>query len=505
MNAEATAPSPTLPLPQPRLKPVNRQQVCLRMIDPEQLVEEGHPVRAIWDLLGRLDWSGFAAGIRAVEGRPGRDASNPRVLIALWLYALSRGVREARFLDEWSQYEPGCQWLLGLGRINYHTLADFVVDHGAALDRLFVDLLQVLMSEGLADLERVAHDGTKIRASASRRSFQREERLGECKKLAEEHWEALKQEAADPQLRAARRQARQRAARERVERLRRAEEELKRRQAEAEAEAENLRASVTDPDARVMRQGEGGFAPSYNAQISTDACQGVILAYEVSQAGEDSHELQPALERIEANTGQRPKQILVDGGYTTRQNILATAQQPTELVGSLGEDRSKSKLQRQGVSAEFMPERFRFKETKNCFTCPAGKSLHYETSKKLAGATEKHYRAQASDCQACPFAPQCCPKMVQRGRGRLLTKTEEDPPVAEFRRKMGQSHYQEVYRQRAQVAEFSHACLKEKKGLRKFLRRGLVKVRAELAWACLSCNVSIWTRRVWKVSLQSPT
>ena len=271
-------PSPTAPPGERklRLKPVDRQQVCLQMIDPDRLVEEDHPVRAIWDLLGRLDLSPFLEGIKAVEGRPGRDHSDPRVLIALWLYALSRGVREARALDQWAQYEPGCQWLLGLGRINYHTLSDFVTQHQAALDELFVQLLQVLMSEGLADLERVAHDGTKIRASASRGSFKREERLAECRKLAEEHLAALKQQP-QTELSAARRQAQQRAARERLERIGRAEEELK-RQAEQRAEAAKLRASVSDPQARVMRQSEGGFAPSYNVQISTDARQGVIVA-----------------------------------------------------------------------------------------------------------------------------------------------------------------------------------------------------------------------------------
>ena len=499
-------PSPTAPPVRRklRLKPVNRHQVCLRMIDPDRLVEEDHPVRAIWDLLGGLDLNPFLEGIKAVEGQPGRDRSDPRVLIALWLYALSRGVREARALDQWAQYEPGCQWLLGLGRINYHTLSDFVTHYQAGLDQLFVQLLQVLMSEGLADLERVAHDGTKIRASASRGSFKREERLAECRKLAEQHLAALKQ-PPERELSAARRQAQQRAARERLERIRRAEEELKRQAEQPKAEAEKVRASVSDPEARRMRQSDGGFAPSYNAQISTDARHGVIVAYDVSQAQEDSQELQSALQRIEENTGRLPDQTLVDGNYTTRRNIVQTAARPTELIGSLGEDRSQNKLRRHGVSPEFMSEHFIFDAAQNRFTCPAGKPLSYKSSKKLAGATEKHYRAKPSDCKACQFASQCCPKMVQGGRGRLLIKTDEDPKVAEFRRKMGQPKYQEIYRRRAPVAEFSNACLKEKKGLRRFLRRGLAKVRTEAAWACLSCNVSIWIRLHWKITLQAAT
>jgi len=485
----------------PRLKAVDRQQIRLRAIDPERLVEEDHPVRAIWELLGQMDLRPFAAGLKAVEGRPGRDACDPRVIIALWLYALSRGVREARALDEWSQYEPGCQWLLGLGRINYHTLSDFVSEHAAALDQLFVQVLQVLMAAGAADLQRVAHDGTKIRAAASRKSFKRQERLAESRRRAEEHLRALQQQAPG-QWTAAQRQAQERAARERRERVRQAEEELQRQQAEkAPAEQAQVKASVTDAEARIMRQGDGGFAPSYNAQVSTDSTAGVIVGYDATPAKEDSHELSAALERVAANSGQQPAQILVDGGYTTRENIMATATGPTELIGALGENRTCNQA-RHGVQPEFFPQHFVYAAEHDGFTCPVGKFLAYRKSKKLVGATEKQYQAKASDCRDCPLRAQCCP---QAKRGRVVTRTEEDAQVAAFRQKMQRPEYRAIYRQRAQVAEFSNACLKQKRGLRRFLRRGLAKVRAELAWACLSCNVAIWIRRVWKVTLQAAT
>jgi transposase len=471
-----------------------------RAIDVECLIEADHPVRAIWELLGKLNLSGFAAGIKAVEGRPGSDRSDPRVLIALWLYALSRGVREGRALDQWAQYEPGCQWLLGLGRINYHTLSDFVTAQAASLDTLFVDLLQVLMSEGLADLERVAHDGTQIHADASRASFQRQERLAQCRKLAEEHLAALDEELRQESS-PARRQAKQRAAQERLERLRAAEGELKRQQAsKTAAEQAEVRVSITDPEVRKMRQADGGFAPSYNVQISTDCQQGVIVGYDLIQSGEDGQEWAAARQRIEQNTGQAAKQLLVDGSYTTRQNILEAAQGPSELIGSLGEDRSQAKLRRRGVGPEFFSDRFVFDAQRNQYTCPAGKTLVFKNRQKLVGATEKRYVARASDCQSCPFRTQCCPG--KQPRGRLVFRIEEHPQVAAFRAKMQRGEYRQIYRQRSQVAEFSHACLKQKRGLRKFLRRGLKKGRTELAWACLSCNVAIWVRRVWKVSLQ---
>ena len=190
-----------------------------------------------------------------------------------------------------------------------------------------MELLHVLMSEGLADLERVAHDGTKIHADASRASFQREERLAQCRQIAEEHLAAL-----DEQLRqeasADRRQAKQRAAMERRERLRAAAAELQRQQAEkAATEQAQVRMSITDPEARKMRQADE-LPPSYNAQISTNCRQGVIVGYDLIQSGEDCQELAAARQRIEQNTGQAPKQLLVDGSYTTRQNILESAPGP---------------------------------------------------------------------------------------------------------------------------------------------------------------------------------
>ena len=402
---------------------------------------------------------------------------------------------EARARDAWAQYEPGGQWLLGLGRINYHTLADFVTAHAAALDELFVQVVHVLMNEKLVDLERVAHDGTKIRAAASRSSVKREQRLAECRRLTEEHLAALQKQSAE-ELSADRRKAQQRAARERRERVRRAQQELERQQAEkAAAEAEQVRVSVTDPDARKMRLGDGGFAPSYNAQISTDSWSAVIVACGVRQAQEDSGELSATVERIEKNTGQTPRQVLVDGSYTTRKNIIGMPEGAPELIGSLGENRSQNKQARRGISPEFFSQRFAFDAARNGYTCPAGKFLAYQSRKQLVGATEKHYRAQPGDCQACPFCAQCYPKAKQ---GRLVIRTEEHPKVAAFRQKMQRDEDRQIYRQRGPAAEFSNACLKEKRGLRKYLRRGLAKVRAETAWACLSCNVAIWIRRVWK-------
>ena len=162
-----------------RLKCVNRQQMILRAVDGEKLIEPDHPARAIWELVGRLDLSGFTAAIESVEGEAGRPAYDPRLLISLWIYAYSEGVSSAREVARRCEYHPAYQWLTGCEGVNHHSLSDFRVGHQAELDQLFAQVLGVLSAEGLIRLERVMHDGTKVKALASGKSFRREKTLRE--------------------------------------------------------------------------------------------------------------------------------------------------------------------------------------------------------------------------------------------------------------------------------------------------------------------------------------
>ena len=127
--------------PQPRVKAINRQQLQLHPIEVDRLVEDDHPVRAIWELVGRMNLAPCYAAIKAVEGVGGREATDPRLLISLWVFAYSDGVSAAREIERRLGYHPAYQWLAGLQVLNYHTLADFRTQHQAALHGLFVDVL----------------------------------------------------------------------------------------------------------------------------------------------------------------------------------------------------------------------------------------------------------------------------------------------------------------------------------------------------------------------------
>ena len=485
---------------EPRLQRVNRKQMLLRAVNVEQLIPDDHPARAIWELVGRLDRTPFYQEIEAVEGVAGRPALDPQLLISLWIYAYSEGVSSAREIARLCEFDPAYQWLTGLEAINHHTLSDFRVDHQVALDKLFTQVLGLLSAEGLITLQRVMHDGTKVKACAGGDTFRREEKL-------RAHMEMARQQVAqmgDPRSEELSRRvakARERAAREKQQRLELALEELEKLRAtktsqEAKQEA---RVSETDPEARIMKQADGGFAPCYNVQISTDATHGMIVGVDVSQSGTDYGQLVGAVEKVEENLSRAPEQVVVDGGFTGRENILAMDSKGVDLIGSLGDGAAQAacQMERRGVDPAFHPEAFTYNPESNTYSCPAGKTLVHAGKEKRVGVIHHKYRAPAADCAVCRWKPKCCPqKTVQ---GRTIVREEEAAAVAAFRAKMQTAEAKQIYRQRGAVAEFPNAWIKAKMGLRQFHLRSLLKVKMEAVWACLTYNIQQWIRLRWRV------
>ena len=481
-----------------RRKAINRQQLLLRPVEVEKLVEQSHPVRAIWELAGQLDLEPFYAGIEAIEGVAGRPVWDPHLLISLWIYAYKEGVNSAREIARLCQYHPAYQWLTGLEVVNYHTLADFRIQHREALDQLFIDVLGVLSHEGLITLERVMHDGTKVKACASSKSFHRKATLEDHLRLAREQVEQMGDpESEELSQRVAK--AQQRALREKQERLEEALKELEQIEASRSkaSKKEKARASSTDPQARVMLQANGAYGPAYNLQISTDAQSKIIVGVGVTQASADAAELEPAVERIEANLGQKPEQMVVDAGFTNQATMEAMTEKQVDMIGSLPERSGVTphRLEQLGVSPDFYPQAFEYDKNMDGYRCPAGKVLGYETQERK-GATLRHrYRAKASDCRACEFQAKCCPGTK---RGRSLIRSEATPEMVAFQAKMETPEAQAIYKQRAGVAEFPNAWIKDKIGLRQFRLRGLAKVTLESLWACLTYNICQWIRLCWK-------
>ena len=281
-KSEGKPVEPTRPQDARVVRPT-RNQIQFLMQDLDGTLPEDHQARAIWDFLDRLDLSAFYASIQAVEGGPGRPASDPQVLLAVWVYATVEGVGSARKLDRLCREHDAYRWLCGGVPVDYHLLSDFRRDHQEAMNDLLTKIVATLMAGNLVTLKEVAQDGMRVRASAGSGSFRRKSRLEECLEAAQERVEGLVQGGEHPgpggSLRE--RAARERAAQERLERVENALGQLpevqaaKERQAKhagraRQAKGKEARVSTTDPEARILKMAAGGFRPGCHVQPGTD-------------------------------------------------------------------------------------------------------------------------------------------------------------------------------------------------------------------------------------------
>ncbi|MBI5737698.1 MAG: IS1182 family transposase [Mycolicibacterium neoaurum] len=329
-----------------RLRKADRQQMAWGRIDLDAQLPGDHAARAIWSVIDRLDLSALYAQVKARGEEAGAPAIDPKILLALWVFATSEGEGSAREIWRLTSLHAAYRWICGGVDVGYHTLSDFRSEQGTVIDDLITQVLALLMRQDLVDLSRVAQDGTRIRASAGAASFRREQTLQSLMQAAREHLEAVTKECADPAFSARRAAARKRGARERIERLEAALAqipEVARVKQRNGAKEKPPRVSTTDPDARVMKMGDGGFRPAFNVQFATTTDDArVIVGVEVTNRGSDAGESTPMIGKIEGRTGVRPKEMLVDGGYPQHDAIDAAAQQQVTLYAPVPKPREGS-------------------------------------------------------------------------------------------------------------------------------------------------------------------
>src|SRR5436305_2218933 len=286
----------------PRLVLANRAQMELRTVDVEGLLPQDHSARAVWEFVESLDLSPLYAQVQSVEGSAGRPAIDPRLFMALWLYATLEGVGSARALERLTRQHDAYRWILGGVSVNHHSLSDFRVQHGEFLDGVLTQSVAVLMAQDLVKLNRVSQDGTRVRASAGAASFRRRPSLERCLQEAQEQVESLRKEIEENPEATSRRQAaaRQRAAEERRRRVEAALAQMPEAAAKKPAAAKDkARVSTTDAEARVMKMGDGGFRPADNAQFAVDTETQIVVGVEVSNSGSDKGQLVQMIEQLD--------------------------------------------------------------------------------------------------------------------------------------------------------------------------------------------------------------
>lgn len=424
----------------PRVLSPNRDQIELRAIDLEQCVPADHPVRAVWAFTEVLDLAPLYGLIQSVEGRAGRPAIDPRILVALWIYATIDAVGSARRLARLCEEQDPYRWICGGVSVNHHTLSDFRVAHGAWLDEQLTRSVGALLHEGLVTLTRIAQDGMRVRASAGAASFRRKRSLKGCLGQARAQVEKLRRELDEDAGAASRREqaARGRAAEDRAQRVKHAlkqleqlnrssqkKKEKKRKPGESDEDHSKRtepRTSTTDPEARVMKMADGGYRPAYNVQFATDTESQIIVGVDLGNVGSDIGQLPPMLEQIEGRYERLPKEALVDAGFINH------------------------------VSIE-----------------------------------NAHAR------EVIVYAPVLRPRDPNRDPHEPRPRDSE--AVALWRRRMGTEEAKRIYRERAASAECVNA-LARQRGLQQFPVRGMGKAKAIALWHAIAHNlVRMWSLR----------
>src|SRR3954468_23158510 len=326
----------------PRLHSPDRQQL-LSAMTIDELLEADHPARAVWSYVEGLDLAPLYDRIRARGRVAGRPAIDPRLLVALWLYGTLSGFNSARELADLCLRHDAFRWLAGGVSVNYHTLADFRTDHPEFVEQLLTQSVEVLRRRGLIDLDRIAQDGMRVRASAGAASFRRRETLERLLREAQAELQDLRRKlaanvadpaatpgggteqtpAGEPELSPQEATA-MRHAEERVGRVEQALERMPAMEAKIKpGEKKEARVSTTDPQATVMKMADGGFRPAYNVEYSTTCDGQVVVGVDVVTRGSDQGQLPPMLDQIEERFGERPNEALVDGGFANRKDIEA--------------------------------------------------------------------------------------------------------------------------------------------------------------------------------------
>lgn len=328
---------------EPRLRRPERNQMELRAVDLDSLLAQDHPARIIWAYVERLDIGALYAPIKAREGTPGHPPIDPRLMLALWLYATADGVGSARALARLCESQDTYRWLCGGVSVNYHTLADFRLAHPLLLDELLAKNVAALAAAGVIDLDTLAQDGVRVRAGAGTSSYRRratvEQRLQQARAVVAQ----LKREVEqDPEANARRiKAARERAARDRAARAEAALAKLDELEAQRARRAKTHakktakqgqpRVSLTDPEARIIKMPDGGFRPAYNMQIVSAVESQIIVGIDVTASGSDAGLVRPMVEKLRRN-GLVPKRYLADGGFTKNDDIEWTHVQGVELL-----------------------------------------------------------------------------------------------------------------------------------------------------------------------------
>lgn len=499
-----------------------RDQIALIPTTLSDRVPDDHTVRLFWDLLGTYDWHPWEARYCGCHGQP---PIHPRIVAGVLLYGLTQGIRSSRRLEWACGHAVDFMWLAEGRVIDHSTLCSFRRTFRSELKELFRHLGRLAKIMGVIRLNCVAVDGTREAASSSRHGTRTAESIeAELAKL-DERFDAMlaEAEAVDeresatlfgedlaPVTSVSKELA---SAKARQAKLNKALAKLKARKASG---SRQKAVALSDPEAPILPNKGGGFAPNHTPVNAVDSAHGFVVAETVVGDEGEATALMPLLAETAATLGQAPGTTLADSGFCTPGNLAALADHPTDAYlapsGERLEGRKQTASSKPNVAhrqdprvpvpsedhsalprrkhGRFSKEAFLYDSEADCYWCPMAKALEFrgiERERLPKGGMLDRRVYVCSSCGGCPLRPSC----TDRKRGRRVRSNGKDPLREAMIEKVHSAAGREVYRQRQWVAESPFGVIKNVMGVRQFLLRGLENVRTEWRWVCTAYNLRI--------------
>jgi len=499
--------------------PLPRDQILLFRETLGDRIPSDHSVRLLWEIFDGLDWGGWERHYVLVAGQP---PIHPKVMAGAILYGLTHGIRSSRRLEWACCHAVDFMWLVEGRTIDHSTFCDFRTRFKRELKDLFRQIGRVAIHMGLVSLNQVAFDGTRVKANSSASATASAKTLEQRLAALDEQMERMLAEADDvdgrekelfgesvstttlpPALRdVTQRQEQLRKA------LQSAQQVDAKRQKQKGASKRAAKVPVADPDAAIMPNKEGGYAPNFNPVAAVDGECGIIVDADVLNEMNEAETVIPTVERIEASFGKQPGQFLADSAFATGGNLSELAARDIEALmpveqaitpdenpaeradpGVPVSEEDWPKLPRRAQSGKLDRSAFVYDQAKDCYFCPAGQALVFaqvKTKGRATGVASEYRVYKCPSCAGCGLAGDC---LVGKARRRTVSHDQHEDvrkaAAARLKTKAGK----QAYARRAHLAETPNAVIKQVLGLRQFLLRGLEKVRTEWLWACTAFNV----------------
>jgi transposase len=494
-----------------------RRQLALYAQSLDEMVSADAPVRGLERLLHEVDWSAWE---QAYAGF-GQPPIHPRYLAGAILFGLMNRARSSRELETAACKHVDFIWLLEGFRPDHSTFANFRARHAGAIEDLQRQIAAKLVSRRETALLELIVDGTRLRADSDRHGARPAKAIEAVVKELERRLEEMKRNdaALAPQTgclegveapadeadtvawinrQIARLEKQREKYRKALDIARRRDERAKEHNGK---KAKPVRVPVTDPEAQVAPNKEGGYAPNYTPVAAIDAETGAIVHAGVLDGSDEASAVLPAVEAATALSGQTPAAVLSDGNFATGDVLAALDAQgiaaymparsasppnnpalrpdPTAPVS----EEDKERLPR--ADGQFARAAFVYDAAADVYHCPMGHAMtprKHGTNK--TGAACAYYQCAA--CPACPWAKDC---VKRKATHRTIARDQYEALREATDARLASEAGRALYKKRAPGIEGVFACIKSCMGIRRFTRRGLKKVRGDWNWICAAYNV----------------